>query len=320
MGEGWLKIYRKFTDWEWYGNSEMVHLFLHLLLKAAPFDKTWRGVKICRGQVIVGRQKLSSETGISEMKIRTCISRLQASGEITIESSNRFSIVTICKYDDYQPQDDEVIQQDNQQNNQRDNQPVNHNIRSKEYIISSSKPTNVGSEEVSKQKKTPKRKDPENYTIVTKGRVVFEQYFKGLFDTDYVWSSKEASNMKSLLGKLTSSRKSKNLPLDDDSVVSALEVFLNAITDEWILEHLSLDIIVKNYNRIVAQARAHKQNKNGTNTQANAHQSTSANIIERQRAACVNDLAKADELYYKQMREQGSRGSEEGVHPITDNK
>lgn len=132
MGEGWIKIYRRITDWEWYNHSEMVHLFIHLIVKATPTEKIWQGVSLQRGQVIVGRQKLSAETGISEMTIRTCLNRLKQSGEIEIKSSNRFSIITICNYESYQQEVKQTNQPTNQQVNQPTNHPANHNIRSKE--------------------------------------------------------------------------------------------------------------------------------------------------------------------------------------------
>ena len=279
MNEGWLKIYRKFTDWEWYNNSEMVHLFLHLILKAAPCDKTWQGVQIRRGQVIVGRQKLSAETGISEMKIRTCMARLQESGEIEVVSSNRFTIVTVCNYDVYQPVESEInqpiIQPNNQPfnqpNNQRDNQPFNHNIRSKEdnnnNISSPTPPDGVAGE--APKKKTSNRKKPEEYTIVTKGRLVYEAFYKKMFEEDYIWSPTDAASMKKLLDKLKSSRKVKELPTDDDSVVSALPVFLESINDQWILERLSVALLVRNYNQIVKNARANKNRANGSNRNSN---------------------------------------------------
>ena len=276
MNEGWLKIYRKFTDWEWYDNSEMVHLFLHLILKAAPCDKTWQGVQIRRGQAIVGRQKLSAETGISEMKIRTCMARLQESGEIEVISSNRFTIVTVCNYDVYQPVESEINQQiiqpnnqpNNQPFNQRDNQPFNHNIRSKEYNISSPTPPDGVAGEAPK-KKTSNRKKPEEYTIVTKGRLVYEAFYKKMFEEDYIWSSTDAASMKKLLDKLKSSRKVKELPTDDDSVVSALPVFLESINDQWILERLSVALLVRNYNQIVKNARTNKNRVNGANRNSN---------------------------------------------------
>ena len=332
MNDGWLKIYRKLTDWEWYTNSEMVHLFLHLLIKASPTDKKWQGLTVKRGQVIIGRQKLSADTGISERTIRTCLSHLVESGEITIKATNRYSIITVCKYADYQPAeiqidqptdqptDQQGDQPNGQQTDQPTDQPTDHILRSKENNnIPSSTPTDVGEKEVPKSKKTSKRKKPEDYTIVTKGRAVFEAFYKKLFETDYVWSPTEAALMKNLTGKITSSRKTRGMPLDDDSIVDGLSQFLESITDQWILEHLSLDIIVKNYNRIRSQAWAEKSKNNGTNS-TNPQGSTGASIVDRQRAACENDIAKADELYFKQLREQGGRRASTDPHAIPDSK
>jgi len=100
--EGWIKLHRKFLKWEWYGKSEMVHLFLHLLLNANHEDKKWRGVMVKRGQLITGIKSLSNETHLSFKKIRTCLSLLQKTGEIGRQSGNQYSIITICNYDDYQ--------------------------------------------------------------------------------------------------------------------------------------------------------------------------------------------------------------------------
>ena len=32
--ETWIRLYRKIQDWEWYQDSAMVHLFIHLMMKA----------------------------------------------------------------------------------------------------------------------------------------------------------------------------------------------------------------------------------------------------------------------------------------------
>lgn len=113
MPDGWIKIHRKFQEWEWYDKSEMVHIFLHLLLNASVSDREWRGMKVKRGQVITGRKKISSETGISERTIRTCFQRLIETGEIEVKTTNKFSVVTICKYENYQSQSEETDQQTN---------------------------------------------------------------------------------------------------------------------------------------------------------------------------------------------------------------
>lgn len=163
MSDGWLKTYRKLKEWEWYTDSHMVHLFLHLILSAAPEDRMWQGVKIRRGQVIVSRQKLSVETGISEMTIRTCMGHLVESGEIKVESTNRFTVVTVCQYDRYQNVERQTNQPTNQpinqQNSQQINQPTNHNIRSKEdnnNILELTPPDGAVPQKTPNQPKKPK--------------------------------------------------------------------------------------------------------------------------------------------------------------------
>lgn len=120
---GHIKIDRRILNWEWYSDSNMVHVFLHLLLTANYTDSRFQGTLVKRGQVIIGRLKLASVLGLSEMQIRTCLNKLKSTNEISIKTTNKFSIVTICKYDDYQSKQEK----DNQQNNQQDNQQVTNN-------------------------------------------------------------------------------------------------------------------------------------------------------------------------------------------------
>ena len=110
MPDGLVKIHRKFQEWEWYDKSEMVHLFLHLLLNASVSNKRWHNHPVNRGQLITGRKKLSEETGISQQTIRSCLQRLVDTGEIEIVPTNKFSIITICNYESYQ----DGFEQDNQ--------------------------------------------------------------------------------------------------------------------------------------------------------------------------------------------------------------
>jgi hypothetical protein len=98
---GWIKLHRKFLTWEWYGKSEMVHLFIHLLLSANHEDGKWRGVDIKRGQLVTGLHSLSKGTGLSIQTIRTSLKNLQKTGEINKRSNNQYSVITVCNYDSY---------------------------------------------------------------------------------------------------------------------------------------------------------------------------------------------------------------------------
>nr|WP_287761076.1 PT domain-containing protein [Prevotella sp.] len=120
--EGWLKLYRKLTEWEWYKDSHMVHLFLHLLMTASPYDRSVRGKSVKKGQIVTSLATLSEQTGITVRSIRTCLSRLVETSEITMISDKQFRLITICKYDSYQVS---VSSSDKGATNKTTKQPTN---------------------------------------------------------------------------------------------------------------------------------------------------------------------------------------------------
>ena len=122
--DSFIKLYRRFLKWEWADTPNMVSLFIHLLLLANYEDKEWHGVTIQRGQLVTGRMALAKIVGISEQQVRTCLARLQDTGEISLESTNKFTIITICKFDSYQQSEKAEQPTNNQQIT--NNQPTNN--------------------------------------------------------------------------------------------------------------------------------------------------------------------------------------------------
>ena len=118
MNNGFVSLHRKLLDWEWYQDSITKCLFIHLLLTANFTEKNWRGITVKRGQVLIGRLKLAESLGFSEQQIRTALNKLKSTKELTIKTTNKYSLVTVLNYDTYQ--------QVNQQTNQRvtNNQPT----------------------------------------------------------------------------------------------------------------------------------------------------------------------------------------------------
>lgn len=102
--DGWIKIYRKLSDWEWYSNSYMVHLFLHLLLTANVADRKWKGIDIKRGQLVTSIRGLSDTLGIPVQSVRTCLNRLVATNEITVLATQYYTLITVCNFESYQSQ------------------------------------------------------------------------------------------------------------------------------------------------------------------------------------------------------------------------
>jgi hypothetical protein len=261
MDESWIKIYRKFLDWEWYDDVPTKVLFLHLLLKASNADKEWRGMIVKRGQVVASLDSLSKGSGLSVQQIRTALTKLERTGEVTNVSTNQFRVITICNYESYQ----DGKQENNKRSNKRaTNEQQTSNKRattSKEYKNIRIDSTNVESTSLA-EKSLPN----------ARARKIFEGYFKSLFNDEYYWQRKDAGAMKQLLQKIAYSRKSRNLPTDDDSLCDALTLLLESIKSDWILQNFSVTIINSKYNEIVSQAKGQKHGSNNRNDQRNLEQ------------------------------------------------
>lgn len=121
--EGWISLYRKFVNWEWYTDANTMRVFLHLLLLANHKENTWRGILIKRGQLITSYNTLSDDLNLTVQEIRTSFKRLKSTNEITTQPTNKYTLVTILKYNDYQDSQKE----NNKQTNTRDNRRTTSN-------------------------------------------------------------------------------------------------------------------------------------------------------------------------------------------------
>ena len=131
----YIKLDRKITDWEWFTDGNMLKTFIYLLTNAQYKDARFKGIEVKRGQILVGRNKLADRLQMSERQIRTCLNKLKTTNEVTIETTNKYSLISIVKYDFYQS--DECC--DDQQNVQQEvtqatsKRPASdHNTRNKE--------------------------------------------------------------------------------------------------------------------------------------------------------------------------------------------
>jgi hypothetical protein len=112
---GYIKLNRKILDWEWYSDCVVKSLFIHCLIEANHAPKTWRGIEIERGQFITSIETLKTKTGISNQSLRTALNKLKLTGEISIKSTNRFTLITVINYDTYQGKDEETNKPANKQ-------------------------------------------------------------------------------------------------------------------------------------------------------------------------------------------------------------
>lgn len=123
MKQGFLRISRNIVDWDWYTDANTFRVFMHLLLTANYKDCNYKGVEVKRGQVATSRKEIAKALRMSEQNVRTSLSHLKSTSEITSKSTNKLTIITLCKYDSWQ----DLVSESNQQTNREstDNLTVN---------------------------------------------------------------------------------------------------------------------------------------------------------------------------------------------------
>jgi hypothetical protein len=99
---GWIKLYSKFTEWEWYHDVNCRVTFLHLLLSVNYKPSRFEGKTIPAGSRVCGYPSLAEEIGISVRALRTVFSKLKATGELTVKTHPKYSIVSITNWEKYQ--------------------------------------------------------------------------------------------------------------------------------------------------------------------------------------------------------------------------
>src|SRR3990167_2408925 len=133
MNNGYILLHRKIVDWEWYSDINVLALFIHCLFLANWEDKKWRGIEIKRGQFFTSTDHLAKSLCLSAMQIRTALTKLKSTNEITVEATSKGTKITICKYNDYQDckkRNNKPITSEVTSEQQTDNKPI---TTTKEY-------------------------------------------------------------------------------------------------------------------------------------------------------------------------------------------
>jgi glutaredoxin len=127
-----IKIDRKILEWEWYKDQNTKVLFLHMLIKANWKEGKFQGTTVPRGSFISSINKLSTETNLTEREVRTAISHLKSTGEVTSKATNKFTVFTVLNYDSYQTSDKQTDNQPPSERHSNDIQTTTIEERKKE--------------------------------------------------------------------------------------------------------------------------------------------------------------------------------------------
>ncbi len=118
--EPWIKLYRKFKEWEWYNDPIVKAVFIELLLTANWKPTKWKGIELDVGETVVGRKELAEAVGVSEQNVRTALRKLENTKTIVKKSTNKYTVIKVLNYCNYQVSAEDCQPTTNQQltNNQ----------------------------------------------------------------------------------------------------------------------------------------------------------------------------------------------------------
>lgn len=262
--EGWIKLYRKFSEWEWFNISEMVHLFIYLLLNANYEPGKWRGIEIKRGQILTGLNSLNEKTGISIRTLRTCLDRLENTKEIDRQTTNKYSIITIINYESYQG----GINGSDKQNDKQ--LTSNRQATDKQ-------PTTNNNKENNKNEKN-------KIVSAKKAEMDFIDSIIQLFveaHGDYIIVNN--GEERKMAAKILGIYKSKFPNSTSEETLIALKNYFTScvnISDSWLKTNMSLSIIVSKFNQITKILKNGNSKKSGA-TYADIERVTRQNFSEQ---------------------------------------
>jgi len=109
METGWIKLHRKITESSVWKDPETIATWIWCLTKATHKDYKFPfnggDIEIKSGQFITGLFVACKEIKVSPRKYRTCIAYLQNTGRITVKSTNKFTLISVLKWEKYQDSD-----------------------------------------------------------------------------------------------------------------------------------------------------------------------------------------------------------------------
>jgi hypothetical protein len=145
LERGYIKLWRKSLDSQWLSNHILWCFWCWCLLKAThkPIEIVvgYQKVQLEPGQLIFGRNQAAKEIAASPQNIRTCVDTLRKLGNLTIKSTNKFSIITIINWECYQSTEVEINQQTNKQltsnqpatNHKQEHKNIRNTIKDMEF-------------------------------------------------------------------------------------------------------------------------------------------------------------------------------------------
>tara|TARA_R100001530_G_C4285829_1_gene146784 strand:+ start:231 stop:932 length:702 start_codon:yes stop_codon:yes gene_type:complete len=224
---GWVKLHRKLKDNPIFYSDKGLRVWLWCLLKAGHKNKKiYLGnqlIELKIGEFVTGRLSASEELKISPSTFRNILATLKEDSYLDIKTTNKYSIITILNWSEYQNEDskkDNRITSDGQQNN------TNKNVKNV-------KKTTKG-EKISKKLVN---------TLLQERRL---QRPDGDYARDNIYPARTLSKM---LGVLIKERTGKEAT--DDDKIDRFKYIINHLSDFDLPNATKISYFTRNWNRII---------------------------------------------------------------------
>lgn len=132
--KSWIKLYRKILESPIFENEKALKVWIWCLVKATHKEREQlvgkQIIHLEKGQFVTGRKKASEELKMKDRTVYDYFKLLEELNMISINSNNKFSIITVEKWEDYQ-----IEELKKQQQNDNNATTTQHKQECKEIYI-----------------------------------------------------------------------------------------------------------------------------------------------------------------------------------------
>ena len=165
----YIKLFRKILKSPIWKNEKALKIWLWCLLKATHIEREQLvGQKIVhleKGQFVFGRNTASDELDMKESTVYKYIKLLEKLQMISIKSNNKFSIVSIEKWEDYQI---EELKNNNKRTTKEQQSNTNKNVKNIYLFLFNKYKEQIEKDFTKKTRIISKCKESSDYALLTR--------------------------------------------------------------------------------------------------------------------------------------------------------
>ena len=108
-----------------------------------------------------------------------------------------------------------------------------------------------------------------NKPCETSSHAVLKEYFFEFYlkrnDTPFLnWNGKEAKALNDIIKKMTKLHEEQKIDISPPKIENSIKLMIEKITDQWILDHISMSLLNSKFSEIISNIKAQKNGQQNT--------------------------------------------------------